>query len=127
MRHLAATVFFSLFLLTGIAGNAQVSSKVRLLGNWRDTTNCPKNGAGQRWNDCWGFTVKGREYAVIGGTAGAHIIDVDSCKERVFLPSGVNGVSHRDYKTYQQYLYCVADEGLLSAMQVYDISYLPDS
>lgn len=86
------------------------------------------NGGGQRWNDVWGFKIKGKEYAVIGGTAGIHFIDVDSCKERAFIYTPLStGVIHRDFKSYRNYLYCVADEGFASAMLVFDLSYLPDS
>ena len=106
--------------------SAQSSMNVRLLCNWQDTTNAPVNGGGQHWNDVWGFTWQGKEYAVIGGTNGAHVIDVDNCEERDFLPGKAKGVVHRDYKTYGHYLYAVADEGI-STMQVYDFSYLPDS
>jgi choice-of-anchor B domain-containing protein len=125
MRQLAAL----LYLLLGISvvARGQQSKNVKLLCNWRDTTNSPINSGGQNWNDVWGFTVKGVEYAVIGGTKGAHIIDVNACKEVQFLNTNTTGISHRDYKTYQNYLYCVADEGLLSTLLVYDISKLPDT
>jgi choice-of-anchor B domain-containing protein len=121
---------FTLLLLSlfGASASAQHSNNVHLLCNWFDTTNAPANGMGQHWNDVWGFTVKGKEYAVIGGTAGAHIIDIDACQERAFIATPLTrNAIHRDFKTYKHYLYCVADEGLGSAMLVYDISYLPDS
>ena len=35
-------------------------------------------------------------------------------------------VQHRDFKTYQNYLYTVCDEGT-SSLQIFDLSYLPDS
>jgi choice-of-anchor B domain-containing protein len=118
-------LFLSGILFSGFA-NAQSSSNIRLLCNWQDTTNAPLNTGGQRWNDVWGFTWNGKEYAVLGGTNGAHVIDVDHCEERAFLPGRSTGVIHRDYKTYSHYLYAVADEGV-SSMQVFDYSYLPDS
>ncbi len=124
MRH-CYTVLMLLFLAQ--TGVAQQAKNVKLLCNWRDSTNAPLNGGGQRWNDVWGFTVKSKEYAVIGGTRGAHIIDVDACEERAFLNTPTTGVIHRDYKTYKNYLYCVADEGYQSALLVYDISVLPDT
>ncbi len=124
MRFLAAALFI---LLPLIPLRAQHASKVKLLCNWNDTTNCPVNGGGQHWNDVWGFVNKGKEYAVIGGTSGGHVIDIDACEERAYLPTRSTGVIHRDYKTYKNYLYCVADEGINSTMQVWDFSYLPDS
>lgn len=105
---------------------AQVSKNVKLLCNWQDTTNSPALPNGQHWNDVWGFVAHGREYAVIGGTKGAHVIDVTTCSERAFLPGPSMGTIHRDYKTYSHYLYAIADEGI-GALQVYDFNYLPDS
>ena len=119
-------LLFLFLLLFPEVVSAQSSSNVRLLCNWQDTTNAPVNGGGQHWNDIWGFAWKGKEYAVIGGTNGAHVIDVDVCAERAFLPGRSKGVVHRDYKTYGHYLYAVADEGI-STLQVFDFSYLPDS
>lgn len=125
MRQLALLLFLSGWISRV---SAQHSANVHLRCNWHDTTNAPVNGGGQHWNDVWGFTVKGKEYAVMGGTAGIHIIDIDACQEKVFISTPLTtNVSHRDFKTYKNYLYCVADEGLASAMLVYDISYLPDS
>ncbi len=118
MRRVYLLIVFALFSWNSFG---QQAKNVRLLCNWKDTANAPLNGGGQQWNDVWGFTIKGREYAVIGGTRGAHIIDIDSCKERAFLATPTSGVVHRDYKTYKNYLYCVADEGLQSAMLVYDL------
>lgn len=111
-------------LVTSIA--AQNSDKVRLLCHWNDTAHAPVNGAGQHWNDVWGFAWKSTEYAVIGGTNGAHIIDIDQCKEVAFLAGNTTGVIHRDFKTYSHYLYAVAGEGF-ARLQVYDFSFLPDS
>ena len=124
MRHFAS-ILLGLCLYSG-AASAQSSLNVKLLCNWRDTANAPVNGGGQHWNDVWGFSWKGKEYAAIGGTNGAHIIDVDDCAERAFLPGRTKGVIHRDYKTYGHYLYAVAEEGI-GTMQVFDFSYLPDS
>lgn len=123
LRQLFVFLFLSLIALNV---SAQSSLNVLQLCNWKDTTNAPVNGAGQHWNDVWGFTWKGIEYAVIGGTNGAHVIDIDQCKEVDFLPGKSKGVIHRDFKTYSHYLYAVAGEGF-AGMQVYDFSYLPDS
>jgi choice-of-anchor B domain-containing protein len=126
MRFLTAALLAALLFIPSL--HAQQSSHVRLLCNWNDTTKAPVNGGGQHWNDVWGFTVKGKEYAVIGGTAGAHIIDIDACEERAFISTPLTtSVVHRDFKAYKNYLYCAADEGLASSMLVYDISNLPDS
>lgn len=113
-------------LLFSLTATAQQAHNVRLLCNWSDTTRAPRSVNGQHWNDVWGFTMKGREYGVIGGTNGLHIIDVASCEERAFYPGASQHVIHRDYKTYRNFLYAVSDEGFAS-LQVFDLSYLPDS
>lgn len=115
-----------LLLLAVHSVRAQIAEQVWLIANWQDTSNCPALPGGQHWNDVWGFVAHGREYAVLGGTSGAHIIDVAAVKEVAFLPGKATGVVHRDYKTFRNYLYAVADEGI-EALQVYDFSYLPDS
>lgn len=111
-------------LAISLVSDAQIARNVRLLCNWRDTAQCPRNGGGQYWSDVWGFVNNGKEYAVIGGTAGAHIIDIDACTEVAFLPGRSQGASHRDYKTFGHYLYAVCDEGY-ATMQVFDFSKLP--
>ncbi len=105
--------------------NAQLSKNVTLKCNWMDTTHAPMVSR-QHFNDVWGLKVHGKEYAVIGSSNGTHIIDVDSCKEVVFYPGRSQYVVHRDFKTYQHYLYAVADEGV-ATLQIFDYNYLPDS
>lgn len=59
---------------------------------------------------------------------GVHIIDVGNCTEVAFGKGRSFGsfVIHRDFKVYKNYLFAVCDEGK-SALQVFDLSYLPDS
>lgn len=115
-----------LFLLCAATARGQQSQNIRLLCHWSDTTGIPLSG-GQYFNDVWGFTAKGVEYGVIGSTVGAHVIRVSDCQQVAFYP-GRSGpqVIHRDYKTYDHYLYAVADEGL-STLQIFDLNFLPDS
>ncbi len=119
---LIALLFFS------FSGNAQQSENVVLLGNWNDTFKAPSNRIGQHYNDVWGFVQNGKEYAVIGSSEGAHIVDVETAKDVAFAKGFASGINivHRDYKTYKNFLYAVSDEGI-SALQVYDLKYLPDS
>lgn len=118
-----------IFLSGAIALRAQVAENITLLCNWNDTTGIrPVPSFDSRYNDVWGFVWAGREYGVIGSTEGAHVIDIADCRQAAFLPGRSNGqeVIHRDYKTYKNYLYAVCDEGM-GALQIYDMSYLPDS
>ncbi len=126
--------FLFLLLLWNFAGRpawaqppADDAQNVRLLCNWSDNANIP-SVTGAYYNDVWGLTWKGREYAAIGSAAGLHIIDVADCRQVAFK-AGKNAnpfVYHRDVKTYKNYLYTVAQESEAS-LQVFDFSYLPDS
>ena len=101
-----------------------------LLGNWRSETPIPSSQFGE-YNDVWGVVANGKEYGVIGSTLGVHFISLDeedSPKEVAFVAGADQGplIAHRDFKSYQTYLYAVADEGL-STLQVIDFSGLPES
>jgi choice-of-anchor B domain-containing protein len=108
---------------------AQDQKNVILLDNWTDTT-VLKGPEDIRYNDLWGFSYNGSNYAVIGSTVGAHFFQVheDSLEFIEFEPGAFQNliVQNRDYKTYQNYLYAVCDEGP-STLQIFDLSYLPDS
>ena len=123
-------IFFFLLLLP-VIGNAQPGTddaqNVRLLCNWSDNANIP-SVTGAYYNDVWGFVQGGKEYAAVGSSAGVHIVDVNNCRQVAFR-EGKNAspfVYHRDVKTYKHYLYAVAQESEAS-LQVFDLSYLPDS
>ena len=123
MRRLL--LFTVLILLAGRLEAQPIAQNITLRCNWMDTTHAPKV-SGQHFNDVWGLTVHGKEYAIIGSSNGTHIIDVDACHEVFFYPGRSSHVIHRDFKTYKNYLYAVADEGP-ATLQVFDFSYLPDS
>lgn len=125
MRLLRA-LFLLFTALLSLPAGAQQSSKVKLLCQWNDTVAAPMNSKGHRYNEVWGFTSKGREYAVIGSTLGAHIIDVNTCKQVIFAPGRTGNASHRDYKTYRNLLYACSEDGQ-STLQIFDTRYLPDS
>ncbi len=104
---------------------AQNAQALHLLSQWNDTTDCPANPAGQHWNNVWGYEANGKEYAIIGGTLGTHIISLETDTELAFLPQNTQAAVHRDFKTYSHYLYCISGEGQDSRLQVYDLSGLP--
>ena len=126
MRYgLLITLLFCCFPI--VYASAQESWRIRKICNWQDSTAVIPNRAGQRYNEVWGFTMHGKEYAAIGSTMGVHIIDVDLCKEVAFYKGRHQiDVTHRDFKTYKHYLYAVCDQGV-STLQVFDLRYLPDS
>lgn len=103
---------------------------IELLAQWKQDS-LITNTSKVRYSDCYGFVWKDQEYAVIGSTEGTHVFLLSENNE--FIPKGfVPGryisttVSHRDYATYQHYLYAVCDEGV-SSLQIIDFSHLPDS
>ena len=125
VRHLHIVII----ALWVIQAHAQDQKNVLLLDHWTDTliTAGPEEA---RYNDVWGFTYNKENYAVIGSTEGAHFFSVtpDSLRFVDFKPGAFQSliVIHRDYKSYRNYVYAVCDEGP-SSLQIFDISYLPDS
>ena len=107
-----------------------ISDNINLLFNWSDST-LPVNSLGGSYTDVYGIAINGGEYAVIGSTMGAHIIDVTNPSqsyEAAFVPGAFQGslVTHRDYFHMDNYLYAVCDQGS-STLQIIDLSNLPNS
>lgn len=108
---------------------AQDQKNVLLLDQWTDTTITP--GLEEAiFNDVWGFQQNGIDYCVMGSNMGTHFFQIDQEKlvELAFEPGKFQSpyVEHRDFKTYEHYLYGVCDEGT-SSLQIFDTQYLPDS
>jgi choice-of-anchor B domain-containing protein len=104
---------------------------MNLVYQWKDTTLTPSFDHDNTYNEIWGYASNGREYAIIGSTEGTHIFDitdVNNVDTVEFIPGRAQGdqIIHRDYDTYQDYLYIVADEGA-SSLQIADLTFLPDS
>ena len=105
--------------------------EANLLGTWSDDDLTPTSWLDSRYNDIWGDTINGLEIAIIGSTEGVHFIDVTdptTPTELAFVAGKADGdqLVHRDYHSYNGYLYCVADEGP-SSLQVIDMHGLPNS
>jgi len=108
----------------------QDSKNIELLDQWSADT-LVTSSLNLAYNDCWGFTHSGEEYAVIGSTEGTHFFRIDEKSELdpvAFVEGNFSSPSviHRDYKTYRNYIYGVCDEGI-SSLQIMDISNLPNS
>ena len=114
-------------------------NSLELLFQWTDDgtvlnieENPGDNWVGNTYNEIWGFTQNEHEFAVIGSTQGTHIFDVTE-PINSYLVASINGgstspdVVHRDFHTYNGYLYAVADEMNSSTLQIIDISNLPNS
>lgn len=106
----------------------QPAQQLTLLSNW-DNPNLPNN-YNLVYNEVYGWhDGNGHEYAIIGSHAWTHFIDITNPANPILRDSVAgtfNQCIHRDYKTYGQYCYGVADEGA-STLQIIDMSYLPDS
>ncbi len=118
LRTIMIGTILAVLLILPVAADAQLN--VTLLSNKDDK---PVNN----YNDCWGYSAGGREYAIIGYTAGTLFYDVTVPTAPVLVGDvvGVNSV-WRDMKTNGTYCYIVT-EGGGGGMQVVDLSFLPDS
>lgn len=116
------TLLFTVFILSyGLQAQHFQSENMRLLSHWQDSNNV------RRYQGCWGYAARGREYAFIGSNYGTHILDVTDalCPQLLITFAGKDtNVRWREYKTYQHYLYAVAD-GAANSLQIFDLSQLP--
>ena len=86
----------------------------------------PSTNASGRYSALWGYTAPdGREYALLGGFTGTHIVDITEkpIVEVAFIPGPNNG--WREMKTYGTTAYIVSEGG--AGLQIVDLSALPDS
>src|ERR1051326_6569147 len=76
---------------------------------------------------CWGYIANGREYAIYGCNTGTSFVDItDSANiHEVSFKSGASSVWH-EMKVYSHYCYVVS-EATNSGLQIFDLSYMPDS
>lgn len=115
----------AILAITG-AAYSQGSQNVVMRSNWDN--NALPTVAGYQYNDVWGYAAGGREYAFIGSTVGVHVIDVTvpTAPNHLYqLNSGCASSRWRDFATYQNYLYVIADNCAGAGLQVYDLNPLP--
>jgi choice-of-anchor B domain-containing protein len=124
MRLTFALLFLANFL------SAQV--EMELFSTWSDSNLVASNAHDNTYNEIWGHSLNGREYAIIGSTEGTHFIDITDPRTPIEVDRIIGGTAgasiiHRDYHNLDNYLYGVADEGGRSTLQIMDMSFLPDS
>jgi choice-of-anchor B domain-containing protein len=126
------TLFFLVFSFN--AAFAQFAHQnINLLGNFDDPAVQPESVYGIRYQSCWGYVDSlGNEYGIIGSTAGTYIIDVTDPTNPVqhtYIPHRQNDCIWHEYKTYENYLYIISDDGgsPTNSLQMVDLRYLPDS
>ncbi len=127
-----AIMYSTVFLLMFATANTYSQSQANMLSNWQDDDLVETSSFNSRYNDVWGYANNGHEFAIIGSTEAIHILDVTDPTtptevQRIEGSDGGFFLSHRDMKVYQDYLYCVADEGSSSTLQIIDLSMLPDT
>ncbi|MCG8467473.1 MAG: choice-of-anchor B family protein [Gemmatimonadetes bacterium] len=84
---------------------------------------------GERVSDAWGWTdpQTGREYGLVGRTAGAAIVDVTDAVNPVYLgyiPANPSGA--RDLKVYRDHLFFTGDGAGAHGLVVFDLTRLRD-
>jgi choice-of-anchor B domain-containing protein len=126
-------LFLSILVFSQVAFSqvAFKSKNVKLLGSWADL-NIPPSGnfVNSIYSSCWGYSQKGREYAIVGSHTGTYFVDITDAKNPkkvAFVKGRRDKCVWREYKTYKNFLYCVSDDGAPNSFQVVDMSYLPDS
>lgn len=125
----AVILCFGLSVLTTSLSGQPVQAE--LLGHWEKSGLVGSSFYNNTYNEVWGLAYGGREYGIIGSTAGTHFIDITDPtqpEEVAFVAGALQGgnVVHRDFHNYGCYLYAVCDEGA-STLQIIDFSTLPDS
>ncbi len=118
---LAALIVASIRPVSGQGWN------MTLAANYDDNS-LPFNGT-VTYNDIWGYSSAGKEYAILGGIKGTLFIEVTNPNAPVLRDYEFGADTNstwRDYKTYQNYCYAVGDVGN-ATLQIFDLSFLPDS
>lgn len=121
-----------LFALTAIVLGSHAQNKkhnMNLLSNW-DNDSLSSLGL-QSFSDVFGWydSIKKREYAIVGTVDSTYFFDVTNPSNPIKCDAeaGRSGYSiWRDYDTYKNYCYAVQDANA-GALQIFDMSYLPDS
>lgn len=107
--------------------NNNIAEGLILRSNWQD--NSLPTTSGLRYNEIWGYTdCAGNEYAILGGARTTHFFNVTNPSNitEVNRFEGTGNSIWRDYKTFRNYAYGVADQGN-EGLAIYDLSNLPNS
>ncbi|MEC9187356.1 MAG: hypothetical protein VX462_05310, partial [Bacteroidota bacterium] len=96
---------FILFILSLHFSYSQ-GNNVTLLSQWSDSSLPPVYDGESVYNEVWGITKDGIEYAIIGSRMGTHIFRVNASNQLVEIDfvmgkhTGSDAI-HRDYHDYQ--------------------------
>lgn len=125
-------LFTLAFLIAAANAFAQFPAQnMTMLSNWFDSSVQAEPTYGIKYSGCYGWVApNGKEYAIIGSTAGTYFIDISNPTTPVvsdYVPGRRAQCIWREYRTYQNYCYMVSDDSSPNSFQIADMSYLPDS
>lgn len=118
MKLVPPSLLLWLLIGTALVAQPRVAYHTTLYGQLT-----PENSGG-RFSSVWGYTAPdGREYALLAGYRGTHIIDINETpiREVAFVPGPESG--WRELKTFRTYAYVVSEGG--GGLQIIDLSGLP--
>lgn len=122
----------TVFILHSSFAQTYPSQNISLLSNWFDSTVVSEPQHGIKYNGVFGWShpVDGREYAIIGSTAGTYFIEVTNPAQPVmrdYVPGRRDSCVWREIQTYKNFCYMVSDDALPNSFQIVDLLPLPDS
>lgn len=131
MKKAVFITFIVAFTVVTAHAQGYGSYRIKFLGQWNNP-DLPKSSIGQIWNDLTGYvdSISGKEYVIAGSTDSIYFFDVtDPTNIKLCdVEFGNNrGLINRDFECYQNYVYCVSDNGPPGSLQIFDLRYLPDS
>ncbi len=130
MKRFGAVFILLLFCFPLMA--QQQAFRIRKLAQYNNPA-LPKVDITDIWNDCTGYydSIKKREYAIAGGTDSIYFFDITNASNMklVDVEYGKSFYArNRDFECYKHYAYCISDQAAgVGALQIFDLSYLPDS
>jgi choice-of-anchor B domain-containing protein len=115
MKKILAAAFLSLFVSAGFAQNKNITLKSKM-----------KFPSGVRLSNICGFAKNGKEYALVGTSAGMTIVDVTNpvTPVKLFDIPGRPSI-WREIKTWKDYAYVTTEGG--GGLQIVDLTNLPGS
>lgn len=123
-------IVFALFCLSYANLNAQANFGLKILARWDDDS-LPVASPDKlrlQYSSCWGLTVNRREYAVVGGAEHVLFFDVTKPTQPKLVGKfkGRSNVVPREFKSYKNRVYAVADAGH-DGIMIFDLSHAQDS
>lgn len=131
MPMLKSILGMAFFWVLGLTLSAQDRYRVNLLAHFNDTA-LTRSGT-LTWNDVMGWhdIRNGNEYLISGTSDSIYIFAINQTPQLKLCARwfGSNrNCKNRDFYVYQQYLYAVSDQcDEVGKLQIFDLSYLPDS